>query len=633
MKTYRLCFLLLAMLMAMPLTVNAEFVGASSSDSVSVETIVIPADNGAINLDSIREAEIDSLTKVAEQGSVEAQKKLGRIYRYKDYDKQDYKEALKWYHKAAEQGDVESQFVLGGFYRHGGFSEYDEAKQDYVEAAKWYRKAAEQGDAGAQLRLGELYAAGEGVKQDYVEAAKWFRKAAEQGDARAQEELGALYAIGKGVKKDYNEALKWYHKAADNRYNEGYDGYVDYSYIEDCEILGDLYAHTHDYTESAKWYRKAVDNLKEKDYGFFNSQLKLGLCYAFGKGVEQNFSAATGLIYSYFNKEFKSVISVIEEEDSKVVVYIIGSLLLLLFILLFISEFKKNKKRYGLAKKITLTLALSALFCVTMCCFLSLCLIILLTFIGIGVPLITSDLLMFCSLILLLIILFIGLIILPLFFYAIAKKTTNANSASSEGENETSEENSLMDGKKGHKVRFNRSSANILGIAILLLAFLVGIPYYWFVTKAVGYEPLPFLRAFHDEDIQMLFVFIVALILGLIAAPLLQRLVWGWRNTSYRMDRKKGVIVFGTYFSKPIKKSKYIIGVLIPFFILGLLPWLVSPFVNSFTTCLFGIVLIFVTSSSLFDVWELSKEPRDCMIHIKGSAIFVLDEEQPADNE
>ena len=107
MKTYRLCFLLLAMLMAMPLTVNAEFVGASSSDSVSVETIVIPAGNGAINLDSIREAEIDSLTKVAEQGSVEAQKKLGRIYRYKDYDKQDYKEALKWYRKAAEQGDDE----------------------------------------------------------------------------------------------------------------------------------------------------------------------------------------------------------------------------------------------------------------------------------------------------------------------------------------------------------------------------------------------------------------------------------------------------------------------------------------------------------------------------------------------
>lgn len=589
MKTYRLCFLFLAMLMAMPMTVSAKFTPASDKDAIGGDAI-IPPGSGVIpiNLDSIREAEIDSLTKVAEQGDVEAQKQLGRIYRYQDY-----------------------------------------GRQDYVEAAKWYRKAAEQGDAGAQLRLGELYAAGEGVKQDYVEAAKWFRKAAEQGDARAQEELGAHYAIGKGVKKDYNEALKWFRKAADNRYNKGYDGYVDYSYIEDCEILGDLYAHTHDYTEAAKWYRKAVDNLKEKDYGIVKSQLKLGLCYAFGKGVEQNFSAATGLIYSYFNKEFKSVI---EEEDSKVVVYIIGSLLLLLFILLFISEFKKNKKRYGLAKNITLALALSALFCVTMCCFISLAFIILLTFIWV-LPLITSDLLMFCSLILLLIILFIGLIILPLVFYAIAKKTTNANSASSEGENETSKENTLMDGKKCHKVKFNKSTADILSLAVLLLTFLVGIPYYWFVTKAVGYEPLPFLRAFHDEDIQMLFVFLVALILGLIAAPLLQRLVWGWRNTSYRMDRKKGVIVFGTYFSKPIKKSKYIIGVLIPFFILGLLPWLVSPFMNSFTTCLFGIVLISGISSDLFTVWKLRKEPHDCMIHIKGSAIFVLDEEQANDNE
>lgn len=616
MKTNRLCFLFLAMLMAMSMTVNAKFTPASDKDAIGGDAI-IPAGHVIIpiNMDSLREAEIDSLTKVAEQGSVEAQKKLGRIYRYKDY-----KEALKWYHKAAEQGDVESQFVLGSFYSNGDFSEYDEAKQDYVEAAKWYRKAAEQGDAGAQLRLGELYAAGEGVKQDYVEAAKWFRKAAEQGDAHAQEELGALYAIGKGVKKDYNEALKWYHKAADNRYNEGYDGYVDYRYIEDCEILGDLYAHTHDYTEAAKWYRKAVDNLKEKDYGIVQSQLKLGLCYAFGKGVEQNFSEATKLFYQWVRNHFS------DNEEGEITGAVMIGCLIFLFISVFISAVIMNKKRLGLYKCVILAFSLAAVCCLALC----LAFLLLLIF-ALGLPLTTSDLLMFYGLILL-IVLFFGLFIASA-VYATAKKTTNANSISAEGENETSEENSLMDGKKGHKVRFNRSSANILGIAILLLAFLVGIPYYWFVTKAVGYEPLPFLRAFHDEDIQMLFVFIVALILGLIAAPLLQRLVWGWRNTSYRMDRKKGVIVFGTYFSKPIKKSKYIIGVLIPFFILGLLPWLVSPFVNSFTTCLFGIVLILVTSSSHFDVWELSKEPRDCMIHIKGSAIFVLDEEQPADNE
>lgn len=617
MKTYRLCFLLLAMLMAMPLTVNAEFVGASSSDSVSVETIVIPAGNGAINLDSIREAEIDSLTKVAEQGSVEAQKKLGRIYRYKDY-----KEALKWYHKAAEQGDVESQFVLGRFYSNGGFSEYDEAKQDYVEAAKWYRKAAEQGDAGAQLRLGELYAAGEGVKQDYVEAAKWFRKAAEQGDAHAQEELGALYAIGKGVKKDYNEALKWYHKAADNRYNEGYDGYVDYSYIEDCEILGDLYAHTHDYTEAAKWYRKAVDNLKEKDYGIVQSQLKLGLCYAFGKGVEQNFSEATKLFYQWVRNHFS------DNEEGEIIGAVWIGCLIFLFISVFISAVIMNKKRLGLYKCVILAFSLAAVCCLALC----MAFLLLLIF-ALGLPLTTSDFLMFYGLILL-IVLFFGLFIAS-FYYATAKKTTKANSISAEGENETSEENSLMDGKKGHKVRFNRSSANILGIAILLLAFLVGIPYYWFVTKTLGHEPLSPLSSslgFQEDPPQFiisLLIFAVALILGAIVAILLYRLVWGWRNT--HMDWKKGVI----HCSKPLKKSQFTKGLIAPFLLSGLLPLLVSPFVNSFVMCLLGIIFIGATSDGLMYFWKLRKEPHDCMIQdIKGEkAVFVLDEEQSIDNE
>ena len=72
-----------------------------------------------------------------------------------------------------------------------------------------------------------------------------------------------------------------------------------------------------------------------------------------------------------------------------------------------------------------------------------------------------------------------------------------------------------------------------------------------------------------------------------------------------------------------------------PFLILGLLPLLVSPFINSIGTCLFGIIFISVTASGLITVWKLRKEPRDCMIQdIKGEyACFVPEEEQPTDNE
>jgi TPR repeat protein len=64
-----------------------------------------------------------------------------------------YIEARKWIRKAAEQGNVDAQQSLGKI--------YEEDVQDYIEAAKWYRKAAEQGDVTSQSYLSEQ--AGESI--------------------------------------------------------------------------------------------------------------------------------------------------------------------------------------------------------------------------------------------------------------------------------------------------------------------------------------------------------------------------------------------------------------------------------------------------------------------------------------
>ena len=94
-------------------------------------------------------------------------------------------------------------------------------------------------------------------------------------------------------------------------------------------------------------------------------------------------------------------------------------------------------------------------------------------------------------------------------------------------------------------------------------------------------------------------------------------------------------MVLSTYCNKLLKKSQYIKGVIAPFFVLGLLPLLISPFINSIGMCLFGIVFISSTAANFMYIWKLRNEPRNCMImDIKGEhACFVLDEEQPADNE
>ena len=64
------------------------------------------------------------------------------------YEKGDYKTAVHIFTKLAKQGSAEAQFHLGVCYENGLG-----VKQSYEEAVKWYRKAAEQGFAPAQKVL------------------------------------------------------------------------------------------------------------------------------------------------------------------------------------------------------------------------------------------------------------------------------------------------------------------------------------------------------------------------------------------------------------------------------------------------------------------------------------------------
>ena len=56
---------------------------------------------------------------LAEQGSAEAQFKLGAVYYHGEGTLQNYKEAVKWYTTSAEQGNADGQFNLGLMYSNG----------------------------------------------------------------------------------------------------------------------------------------------------------------------------------------------------------------------------------------------------------------------------------------------------------------------------------------------------------------------------------------------------------------------------------------------------------------------------------------------------------------------------------
>lgn len=96
--------------------------------------------------------------------------------------------------------------------RGGEYVEYDRA--DYRSALKVWLPQAEQGDAEAQNYVGEIFEKGLGQEPDYVSAISWYSKAAEQGYSRAQINLGYMYEKGLGVEKNITTALNWYRKAS-----------------------------------------------------------------------------------------------------------------------------------------------------------------------------------------------------------------------------------------------------------------------------------------------------------------------------------------------------------------------------------------------------------------------------------
>jgi len=135
------------------------------------------------------EPSLAEIQKLAEQGDVEAQTNLGRMYFYGRGIPQDHAKAIYWTQKAAEQGYIEAQLNLGLIYS---------KNRNMKIAEQWFQKAADQGVPEAQAFLGFILA----TRNDYVKAVQYLQKAVEQEIPAAQLYLGLMYMDGRGVGRD-----------------------------------------------------------------------------------------------------------------------------------------------------------------------------------------------------------------------------------------------------------------------------------------------------------------------------------------------------------------------------------------------------------------------------------------------
>lgn len=131
---------------------------------------------------------IADLTARAEKGEAPAQLELAGLLARGEGTARNMDEAVKWYAKAAEQGSGEAQMKLGSLYV-GGKSGI---RKNSAEAAKWFTLSAQGGNAAAQCQLARMHMTGAGVAKDDVEAYKWATLAAAQEDKAAMKVLSFL---------------------------------------------------------------------------------------------------------------------------------------------------------------------------------------------------------------------------------------------------------------------------------------------------------------------------------------------------------------------------------------------------------------------------------------------------------
>jgi TPR repeat protein len=161
-----------------------------------------------------------------------------------------------------------------------------ERRDDCATAVPIYRALAAKGVAAADSRLGYFYEIGYCAKRDWLEAAKWYGKAIAAGDDAS---AGSLSHIGRNWRLMYRNTpmdpiiYELIEKAAN-----GGSGVAQFSLgVMNYPIGDSSFDETKgNLNEALIWYRRGADQ------GDIDSQVALGLAYAEGLGLPQDFVEA-----------------------------------------------------------------------------------------------------------------------------------------------------------------------------------------------------------------------------------------------------------------------------------------------------------------------------------------------------
>ena len=149
----------------------------------------------------------EELREKAEAGDADARYQLGINYLelsrngQKDERARLFEEAIVHLKIASEQGAYNVCTTLAIAY--WDRSRKGEGKEDFQNAILWFHKGAEAGESAAMEYLGDIYFLGtDGVQIDHGIAARWYEKAMQINPEDGSTGLGVCYDEGKGVAKN-----------------------------------------------------------------------------------------------------------------------------------------------------------------------------------------------------------------------------------------------------------------------------------------------------------------------------------------------------------------------------------------------------------------------------------------------
>ena len=171
-----------------------------------------------LNQDNYKDA-ITWLTSAANNGSIEAQNKIGVMYAKGIGTDVNTHLAIQYFTKAAKNESSMAYYNLGKVY---------ESQNKFTTATNWYNKAIEMNNSNAMNNLADLYLQGKGLVQNTNQAELLYVQAAELGNATSMRNLGFLYFKGIEVKQDMEKAYFWFNLAAAKAYSEA-DTYRDFT--------------------------------------------------------------------------------------------------------------------------------------------------------------------------------------------------------------------------------------------------------------------------------------------------------------------------------------------------------------------------------------------------------------------